>query len=117
MCTAGATNNAVNKIDLAPWGYAPGSSIITCADCQRTKSADDCLHIGHKHGYRCATHALEARQSAIRVAEGHLLPDPDQELADAALGLTKAASDQWIQWAFVVSIILAPAIVIMIFLI
>jgi hypothetical protein len=110
MCSAGAINDA-NKIDLAPWGYAPGSSIITCTDCQRTGAEDRAMFIGHKHGYRCAQHALEARQSVIRAQEGHLVPDPDQEIADAALGLIKATSDRWIRQAFVGSLLLAPAFI------
>jgi hypothetical protein len=57
--------------DLAPWGYAPGSSFFHCIDCMNERSCiDDALHKGHKHSNRCIPHALVARLQELRTLEG-----------------------------------------------
>jgi hypothetical protein len=107
--TGGPLND---KIDLAPWGYAPGISIATCADCSRVKpDPEDAVFIGHKYAHRCAEHALIARQSVIRAYEGELVPDPDQQIADEALAMIRAASDRGIRQAFIISLVLSPIFV------
>lgn len=52
------------KIDLAPWGYAPGRTLYYCCDCNNEGPEQ-----GHRHATRCATHALEARMRDIRMLE------------------------------------------------
>lgn len=106
---AAATVEA-SKIDLAPWGFAPGDYIFTCRDCTQEYPLDD-LHFGHRHATRCAKHALGARLSYIRTLEGVLTADSDQELADEALALIKTVSDRWIRRAFIGSLILAPIMI------
>jgi hypothetical protein len=108
MSGTGASLN--DKIDLAPWGYAPGDQLVTCSDCHKIDPLDS-LHFLHRHATRCASHALEARHRDIRASEGHLVPDPDQQLADEALGLIKAVSDRFIRQAFIASLILAPVFI------
>lgn len=49
--------NVASKIDLAPHGYAPGSGLFYCIDCNA-----DSPEVGHKHSSRCATHALRAKR-------------------------------------------------------
>jgi hypothetical protein len=53
-----------DKIDLAPWGYAPGMTLFYCSDCR----GDDPSQ-GHRYATRCVTHALEARMKDIRALE------------------------------------------------
>ena len=61
---ASANINEADKIDLAPWGYAPGTGFYYCTDCQ------DGPDQGHRHNTRCAKHALEARLNDIRALDG-----------------------------------------------
>lgn len=105
-----AVTQATQKIDLAPWGYAPGDYFFTCFDCTKAHPLDD-LHIGHKHSTRCAKHALEARQSDIRAAEGMWVPNPDQTLQDEVYGLIKPYSDKMMRILFIGSILLAGGLV------
>lgn len=107
MSGTGASLN--DKIDLAPWGYAPGNHPVSCNDC--IKHGSDGLHFLHRHATRCVEHALEARHRDIRASEGHLVADPDQQLADEALGLIKATTDRFIRQAFIGSIIIAPVLI------
>jgi hypothetical protein len=105
-----------NKLDLAPWGYAPGDRLVTCSDCTRRNPLDD-LHFLHAHATRCVTHALEARQRDIRAQEGILVVDPDQEPQNASYTLLRVARDRFIRRAFIASLILAPVMIAAIFLI
>lgn len=115
MCTAGVTIDVATKVDLAPWGYAPGSSIVTCTDCARIHDQEHAMYVGHKHGYRCAQHALEARQSAIRAQEGHLVPDPDEQLRQEIYQLIRVSRDRGIRQAFIASLVLAPILIAIMF--
>jgi len=108
MSGTGASLN--EKIDLAPWGYAPGDQLVACTDCQRIDS-HDCMHFLHRHATRCATHALNARQREIHALEGELVPDPDQELADAISAGIRAYSDRFVRIAFIASLMVASCVV------
>lgn len=108
MSGTGASLN--DKIDLAPWGNAPGNYFFTCLDCEKIEPLDS-LHFGHRHSTRCTRHALEARLRDIRAHEGQLVADPDQQLADEALGLIKATSDRWVRQGLIGSILLAPLLI------
>jgi hypothetical protein len=112
MSGTGASLN--DKIDLAPWGYAPGDTMITCSDCTKECSLDD-LHFLHRHATKCARHALEARQKAIRMHEGLPADVDDLDTQLALGGLERASKDEFIRRAFVGSIILAAAIVSLVF--
>jgi hypothetical protein len=83
MSGTGASLN--DKIDLAPWGYAPGDHPISCNDCIK-ECSDDSLHFLHRHATRCAKHALATRQQEIRVYEGELVPqDPEDNIAETVI--------------------------------
>jgi hypothetical protein len=56
---------SVSKIDLAPWGFAPGDTFVFCVDCP-----DGIAFQAHRHSIRCVGHALNARLADIRAAEG-----------------------------------------------
>jgi hypothetical protein len=60
---------ALLKEDLAPFGYAPGSSLFYCTDCNR-----DDPEVGHKHATRCVQHALEFKLAQVRSGEAFQLP-------------------------------------------
>lgn len=99
-----------DKIDLAPWGYAPGTSIVSCADCARLKpDPEEAVFIGHRYSHRCAEHALTARQSCIRIHEGELVPESNPPL-------DQVIKDRWIRRA-IGQLILAPLLVAAILLI
>lgn len=57
---------SVSKIDLAPWGFAPGDTFVFCVDCP-----DGVAFQAHRHSIRCTGHALNARLADIRAAEGY----------------------------------------------
>ena len=99
------------KIDLAPWGYAPGNRLITCTDCEREDPLDS-LHFLHTHATRCARHALKAQQQEYLARHGAVLLDvPDPEYQEAINALESIAQDNFIRRAFIVSIILVPTLV------
>lgn len=56
---------SVSPIDLAPWGYAMGDTIVFCVDCPTGRGFR-----AHRHSIRCREHALGARLDDIRAAEG-----------------------------------------------
>lgn len=103
MSGTGASLN--DKIDLTPWGNAPGAYFFHCGDCTKIDPRDD-LHFGDQHNTRCIRHALEARQNEIRIFEGNLDPIESVEV------MARVPRDRGIQQAFIVSLILAPVSVI-----
>ena len=82
MSETGASLN--DKIDLAPWGYAPGSHPVSCSDCiKECSDPADSLHFLHRHATRCVHHALAARQTDIRIYEmDDPLVDPEEIVAE-----------------------------------
>lgn len=60
---------ALLKEDLAPFGYAPGSSLFYCTDCNR-----DDPEVGHKHATRCVQHALQFKLAQVRSGEAFEIP-------------------------------------------
>jgi hypothetical protein len=57
-------------IDLAPFGYAPGSSHFYCIDCNTMS-----LKAGHRYSIRCQTHALEERARAYTLPPAEILQE------------------------------------------
>lgn len=106
MSGTGASLN--DKIDLAPWGYAPGDHLVTCIDCNEVDPLD-ALHVMHRHSTRCATHALKGRQASLRLADAHYQPDPDQSLADEVYGLIRPYSDRMVRILFIGAILTGAA--------
>jgi hypothetical protein len=58
-----------NKLDLAPWGYAPGMSLFYCTDCGSPDPEQ-----GHAHSTRCIRHALAQRALIIPVDVVLIIP-------------------------------------------
>lgn len=59
-----------SKIDLAPWGYAPGWSLFYCEDCCSAHPEQ-----GHKDSTKCIRHALAARAMVIPVDVIPIIPE------------------------------------------
>lgn len=101
MSGTGASLN--DKIDLAPWGHAPGNYHYHCGDC--STAGRDPLHFGHKHANRCAEHALAARQNAIRLHEGNLVTEIEEQGQAELYGLLEAFGERFKQIAIIGSIL------------
>jgi hypothetical protein len=103
-----------NKIDLAPWGYAPGDNLFNCMDCiRRCYAAAETIHGGHRHSTRCVRHAMEAREHDIRINEGHLVPEPNTD--QAVYALLKDKGHDMIRTCFIGSILLAACLIAVVF--
>jgi hypothetical protein len=72
---------SVSKIDLAPWGFAPGDTYIFCVDCP-----DGAPTLGHRFSIRCVEHALKARLDDIRASEGQQIEEDDDIDDDVPFG-------------------------------
>ena len=103
MSGTGASLN--DKIDLAPWGYAPGDHPISCNDCVKECSGDS-LHFLHRHATRCVRHALAARQVEIRTYEVDPVADPEEIVAEI---IVQAFDDSCVQILFMGAIFVAIA--------
>lgn len=107
MCGTGASLN--DKIDLAPWGYAPGDQLVTCTDCAKSEPLDS-LHFLHRHAFRCAKHALEARRSDIQARQACLGSFPARVITYPAPEPVKPV-DHWLRRAFIGAILLGSVTV------
>jgi hypothetical protein len=104
MSGTGASLN--DKIDLAPWGSAPGHYLFTCIDCSQDDPRD-ALHVGAKRASRCIRHALEVRQREIRTLQDDHR-EPEELVAEAIL---QVYDDTNCRALFIGAIIIAAAIV------
>lgn len=96
------------NIDLAPYGYKPGTNFFYCSECSRSPNYQDgnWPHMGAAGSTRCIHHALEHRTAELRALEGQLICEFGRNPIEIAIWNDEASQGKSVR-ALVLSAIFA----------